>query len=217
MEKKISAITVSDNLLFCGYEDGLVLVWRQERRDVIDKNILKSWKRSRSIVKKEENEKKSSLIINSEENVKNKNIDLNENQNEENEEEEKENENEYEYENENNLNLNMYSHNNSNLHSEESKKNINTESKKNVNDNLNESNSSTKKKGKLYDGPTMSKKYLNYVDKENTMKAYDENFVREGKFRIDDIILFSLKDDITFYKSTMVEEFEKLKDEKGFT
>ena len=212
----ISAITVSDNLLFCGYEDGLVLVWRQERRDVIDKNILKSWKRSRSIVKKEENEKKSSLIINSEENVKNKNIDLNENQNEENEEEEKENENEneYEYENENNLNLNMYSHNNSNLHSEESKKNINTESKKNDNDNLNESNSSTKKKGKLYDGPTMSKKYLNYVDKENTMKAYDENFVREGKFRIDDIILFSLKDDITFYKSTMVEEFEKLKDEK---
>lgn len=50
----ISTITVADNLLFCGYEDGLVLVWRQERRDVVDLNIIKSWKRSRTIVKREE-------------------------------------------------------------------------------------------------------------------------------------------------------------------
>ena len=49
----ISALTVADNLLFCGYEDGLVLVWRQERRDVVDLNIIKSWKRSRTMVKKE--------------------------------------------------------------------------------------------------------------------------------------------------------------------
>ena len=39
----ISALTVSDNLLFCGYEDGLVIVWRQERRDVVDLNIFKSF------------------------------------------------------------------------------------------------------------------------------------------------------------------------------
>ena len=36
---------------------------------------------------------------------------------------------------------------------------------------------------------------------------------REGKYRIDDITLFTLKDDLTFYKSSMVEEFEKMKDE----
>ena len=47
----ISAINVADNLLFCGYEDGLVLVWNQERRNVVDLNTIKSWKRSRTIVK----------------------------------------------------------------------------------------------------------------------------------------------------------------------
>ena len=41
----ISAIKVHDNYLFCGYEDGLVIVWRQERRDVVDINKIKSWKR----------------------------------------------------------------------------------------------------------------------------------------------------------------------------
>ena len=48
----ISSINVADNLLFCGYEDGLVLVWSQERRNVVDLNTIKSWKRSRTIVKK---------------------------------------------------------------------------------------------------------------------------------------------------------------------
>ena len=50
----ISSINVSDNLIFCGYEDGLVLVWRQERRNVVDENIIKSLKRSKTIVKKNE-------------------------------------------------------------------------------------------------------------------------------------------------------------------
>ena len=206
----ISALTIADNLLFLGYEDGLVLVWNQERRDVIDKNILKSWKRSRTMVRKEENEKKSSLIINSEENKQNtkngRNNSINE-QNEENEEEE-------ELESKNNLNLNMDSQNNSHIYSEEESNKINNENKKNENNNnMNRSNSTNKKKGKLYDGPTMSKNYLKYVDKENAMKAYEENFVREGKYRIDDIILFNIKDDLSFYKSTMLEDFQKTKDE----
>ena len=49
----ISSINVADNLLFCGYEDGLVLVWNQERRNVVDLNTIKSWKRSRTIVKQD--------------------------------------------------------------------------------------------------------------------------------------------------------------------
>ena len=47
----ISALTVSDNLLFCGYEDGLVIVWRQERRNVVNLNTIRSWKRSKTIIK----------------------------------------------------------------------------------------------------------------------------------------------------------------------
>lgn len=139
----ISALTIADNLLFLGYEDGLVLVWNQERRDVIDKNILKSWKRSRTMVRKEENEKKSSLIINSEENKQNtkngRNNSINE-QNEENEEEE-------ELESKNNLNLNMDSQNNSHIYSEEESNKINNENKKNENNNnMNRSNSTNKKR-----------------------------------------------------------------------
>ena len=195
----ISYITVSDNLLFCGYEDGLVIVWRQERRDVVDLNIIKSWKRSRTIVKKEEEDiiKTTTILeekkIKKKENIDSKNLEI-----EEVEEEENESKN-----------------NKSNIYSEQSnndlsKNNLNL----NTNNNLNKSNSSTKPKLNLYEGPTMSKKYKNYIDKENLKKAYEENFEREGKYRIDDIILFSLRDDINFYKSSMVEEFEKKKEEK---
>ena len=41
----ISSVIVNNDLIFCGYEDGLVLVWRQERRNVVDMNVIKSWKR----------------------------------------------------------------------------------------------------------------------------------------------------------------------------
>ena len=200
----ISALTVADNLLFCGYEDGLVLVWRQERRDVVDLNIIKSWKRSRTMVKKEEDIMNTVSILeeNKEKKVENNN-NINNNNSKESQIEEVEEENE--------------SKNNSNMVSEHSNINI-VELKKdlnlNTNNNLNKSNTSTKQKLNLYEGPTMSQKYRNYVDKENFKKAYEENFVKEGKYRIDDITLFNLRDDLTFYKSTMVEEFEKMKDEK---
>ena len=202
----ISAITVADNLLFCGYEDGLVLVWRQERRDVVDLNIIKSWKRSRTIIKREEDEiNESSIILKNEENnkYKNKNIEKKMNNSKENEIEEVEEENESKSKN-----------NDSNIYSEQSNNNINIQETKNnlnLNSNNNKSNSTIKN---LYQGPTMSKKYQNYVDRENLKKAYEENFVKEGKYRIDDITLFNLRDDINFYKSSMVEEFEKMKDEK---
>ena len=91
----ISAIKVVDNLLFCGYEDGLVIVWRQERRDVVDLNIFKSWKRSRTIIKKEKEELSRSEISEEEEEVKDKKEESNnikEIQNEEEEEESKNNE-----------------------------------------------------------------------------------------------------------------------------
>jgi hypothetical protein len=84
----------------------------------------------------------------------------------------------------------------------------------NLNTNNNKSNSTSKQKLNLYQGPTISKKYLKYIDKENLKKAYEENFIREGKYRIDDVILFNLRDDLTFCKSSMVEEFEKTKEEK---
>ena len=194
----ISAITVADNLLFCGYEDGLVIVWRQERRDVVDLNIFKSWKRSRTIIKKEKEELSRSEISEEEEDIKDKKEESNnikEIQNEEEEEESKNNESK------------LYSNQSNNL---ESQKNLDL----NTNNNMNKNNISTKSKLNLYEGPTMSKKYINYIDKENLKKAYEENFVKEGKYRIDDIILFGLKDDIDFYKSDMVEEFEKTKNEE---
>ena len=194
----ISAITVADNLLFCGYEDGLVIVWRQERRDVVDLNIFKSWKRSRTIIQKEKEEISRSEISEEEEDVKDKkekSNNIKEIQNEEEEEESKNNESK------------LYSNQSNNL---ESQKNLDL----NTNNNMNKNNISTKSKLNLYEGPTMSKKYINYIDKENLKKAYEENFVKEGKYRIDDIILFGLKDDIDFYKSDMVEEFEKTKNEE---
>ena len=194
----ISAITVADNLLFCGYEDGLVIVWRQERRDVVDLNVFKSWKRSRTIIQKEKEEISRSEVSEEEEDVKDKKEESNnikEIQNEEEEEESKNNESK------------LYSNQSNNL---ESQKNLDL----NTNNNMNKNNISTKSKLNLYEGPTMSKKYINYIDKENLKKAYEENFVKEGKYRIDDIILFGLKDDIDFYKSDMVEEFEKTKNEE---
>ena len=194
----ISAITVADNLLFCGYEDGLVIVWRQERRDVVDLNIFKSWKRSRTIIQKEKEEISRNEVSEEEEDVKDKKEESNnikEIQNEEEEEESKNNESK------------LYSNQSNNL---ESQKNLDL----NTNNNMNKNNISTKSKLNLYEGPTMSKKYINYIDKENLKKAYEENFVKEGKYRIDDIILFGLKDDIDFYKSDMVEEFEKTKNEE---
>ena len=194
----ISAITVADNLLFCGYEDGLVIVWRQERRDVVDLNVFKSWKRSRTIIQKEKEEISRSEISEEEEDVKDKkekSNNIKEIQNEEEEEESKNNESK------------LYSNQSNNL---ESQKNLDL----NTNNNMNKNNISTKSKLNLYEGPTMSKKYINYIDKENLKKAYEENFVKEGKYRIDDIILFGLKDDIDFYKSDMVEEFEKTKNEE---
>ena len=203
----ISTITVADNLLFCGYEDGLVLVWRQERRDVVDLNIIKSWKRSRTIVKRQEeniDENNSSYI--NEKNYKEKKKQNNNSkysQIEEKEEEEEENESKI-----NNSNI-LSNHSSNNINKTESNKNLDL----NINNNLNKSNSSSNNILNLYEGPTMSQKYRNYVDKENIKKAYRENFVREGKYRIDDITLFSLKDDLIFYKSSMVEEFQKMKEE----
>lgn len=196
----ISSITVADNLLFCGYEDGLVLVWRQERRDVVDLNIIKSWKRSRTIVKKEQEEiiRTTSILeekkIKKDEKIDSKRLEIEE------VEEEEENESK-------NNKSNMYSEK---LNNEEEKNNLDL----NTNNNFNKSNSSTKPKLNLYEGPTMSKKYKNYIDKENLQKAYEENFIKEGKYRIDDITLFNLRDDLNFYKSSLVEEFEKKKEEK---
>jgi outer membrane protein assembly factor BamB len=212
----ISTITVADNLLFCGYEDGLVLVWRQERRDVVDNNIIKSWKRSRTIIKSEkedygdDNSSYIRDIINKESQKENnvKNIEIEEKEEEEEKEDENENENENDEENESKINK-------SNLESNQSNNVIIvTESKKNLALNSNNDiNTSQNKKLDLYKGPTMSKKYKKYIDIENMKKAYKENFVREGKYRIDDIILFNLKDDLIFYKSSMVDEFKKMKDE----
>ena len=198
----ISAITVADNLLFCGYEDGLVLVWRQERRDVVDLNIIKSWKRSRTLVKKGEDEKQiqTTSILEEKKNKKMKGDALNRLDIEEVEEEENESKN----------NSYMYSAQ-SNNDNKETKNNLDLK----TNGNENKSNiTATKQKLNLYSGPTMSKKYRNYVDKENLKKAYEDNFVREGKYRIDDIILFNLRDDLSFYKSSLVEECEKKKEEK---
>ena len=199
----ISAIKVADNLLFCGYEDGLVLVWRQERRDVVDLNIIKSWKRSRTMVKKEEDEKQIQTTSILEE-KKNKKVEKDPLKRIEIEEVEEEEENE-----------NLYSaQSNNNMLNDETKNNLDLNTY-NDNNNQNKSNiTTTKQKLNLYTGPTMSKKYRNYIDKENLKKAYEENFVREGKYRLDDIILFNLRDDLTFYKSSMVEEFQKKKEEK---
>ena len=198
----ISSINVADNLLFCGYEDGLVLVWNQERRNVVDLNTIKSWKRSRTIVKQDKtlmeemfgkgkdtsNEKGGVIMYN-------ENDDDEENENDDNEE------------NENNNN------NESKSISEKSNEK-NTKVNNKINNNvLDKIESTYMNKSLLYEGPTLSKKYLDFINIDNVVKAHNENLIREGKYRIDDITLFNLPDDIKYYKSSMVEEFMKTKDE----
>ena len=200
----ISAINVADNLLFCGYEDGLVLVWNQERRNVVDLNTIKSWKRSRTIVKQDKtmmeqmfgkgkdtsNEKEGVIIYNE-----------NEDDNEENENDNEENEN-------NNNDSKSISQRSENKNSK-----INNNNNNLNNNALDKIESTYMNKSLLYEGPTISKKYLDFINIDNVVKAHNENLIREGKYRIDDITLFNLPDDIKYYKSTMVEEFMKTKDE----
>ena len=199
----ISSINVADNLLFCGYEDGLVLVWNQERRNVVDLNTIKSWKRSRTIVKQDKtlmeemfgkgkdtsNEKGGVIMYN-------ENDDDEENENDDNEE------------NENNNN------NNESKSISEKSNEKNTKVNNKINNNvLDKIESTYMNKSLLYEGPTLSKKYLDFINIDNVVKAHNENLIREGKYRIDDITLFNLPDDIKYYKSSMVEEFMKTKDE----
>ena len=197
----ISSINVADNLLFCGYEDGLVLVWNQERRNVVDLNTIKSWKRSRTIVKQDKtlmeemfgkgkdtsNEKGGVIMYN-------ENDDDEENENDDNEE------------NENN--------NNESKSISEKSNEKNTKVNNKINNNvLDKIESTYMNKSLLYEGPTLSKKYLDFINIDNVVKAHNENLIREGKYRIDDITLFNLPDDIKYYKSSMVEEFMKTKEE----
>ena len=199
----ISSINVADNLLFCGYEDGLVLVWNQERRNVVDLNTIKSWKRSRTIVKQDKtlmeemfgkgkdtsNEKGGVIMYN-------ENDDDEENENDDNEE------------NENNNN------NNESKSISEKSNEKNTKVNNKINNNvLDKIESTYMNKSLLYEGPTLSKKYLDFINIDNVVKAHNENLIREGKYRIDDITLFNLPDDIKYYKSSMVQEFMKTKDE----
>ena len=198
----ISSINVADNLLFCGYEDGLVLVWNQERRNVVDLNTIKSWKRSRTIVKQDKtlmeemfgkgkdtsNEKGGVIMYN-------ENDDDEENENDDNEENENNNNNE-----------------SKSLSEKSNEKNTKVNNK--INNNvLDKIESTYMNKSLLYEGPTLSKKYLDFINIDNVVKAHNENLIREGKYRIDDITLFNLPDDIKYYKSSMVEEFMKTKDE----
>ena len=209
----ISSINVSDNLLFCGYEDGLVLVWNQERRNVVDLNTIKSWKRSRTIVKKNKHIINEIFDNNISENQNDKgDIEIyDEKDNDENDEKENHSDNEekeIDFEKNNNIN-------NSNNISEKSEEKNNK-----VNNNLNLGGNDLEKiestfmnKSLFYEGPTLSKKYRNFINKNNIQQAHKENLVREGKYRIDDIILFNLPDDIIYYKSSMIDEFEKTKEE----
>ena len=198
----ISSINVADNLLFCGYEDGLVLVWNQERRNVVDLNTIKSWKRSRTIVKQDKtlmeemfgkgkdtsNEKGGVIMYN-------ENDDDEENENDDNEENENNNNNE-----------------SKSLSEKSNEKNTKVNNK--INNNvLDKIESTYMNKSLLYEGPTLSKKYLDFINIDNVVKAHNENLIREGKYRIDDITLFNLPDDIKYYKSSMVQEFMKTKDE----
>ena len=205
----ISSINVCDNLLFCGYEDGLVLVWNQERRNVVDLNIIRSWKRSRTIVKQKNHiineifDKKEKDKTNSKGNI----IIYNENE-EDDLNEEKENKSDENEENENSEKAN------SNKKSDKVKINENNNINLNLKNNaLEKIESAYFNKSLLYEGPTLSKKYLNFINQDNIIKAHNENLIREGKYRIDDIILFNLPDDIKYYKSSMVEEFMKTKNE----
>ena len=199
----ISSINVADNLLFCGYEDGLVLVWNQERRNVVDLNTIKSWKRSRTIVKQDKtlmeemfgkgkdtsNEKGGVIMYN-------ENDDNEENENDDNEENENNNNNE-----------------SKSLSEKSNEKNTKINNNKINNNVLDKIESTYMNKSLLYEGPTLSKKYLDFINIDNVVKAHNENLIREGKYRIDDITLFNLPDDIKYYKSSMVQEFMKTKDE----
>ena len=204
----ISAINVSDNLLFCGYEDGLVLVWNQERRNVVDLNIIKSWKRSRTIVKQKNHiineifDKKEKDNSNSNGNI----VVYNEHEEDEiNEEKENKSDDNEENENSEKNNSNKKSHVQINENN-----NLNLNLKNNVLDKI---ESTYFNRSLLYEGPTLNKKYLDWINQDDIIKAHNENLVREGKYRIDDITLFSLPDDIIYYKSSMVEEFMKTKNE----
>ena len=68
-------------------------------------------------------------------------------------------------------------------------------------------------KSLLYEGPTLCKKFSDFINSDTIKQAHKENLIREGKFRIDDITLFSTQDDLKYYKSSMVEEFVKKKNE----
>ena len=204
----ISAINVSDNLLFCGYDDGLVLVWNQERRNVVDLNIIKSWKRSRTIVKQKNHiineifDKKEKDNSNSNGNI----VVYNEHEEDEiNEEKENKSDDNEENENSEKNNSNKKRHVQINENN-----NLNLNLKNNVLDKI---ESTYFNRSLLYEGPTLNKKYLDWINQDNIIKAHNENLVREGKYRIDDITLFSLPDDIMYYKSSMVEEFMKTKNE----
>ena len=204
----ISAINVSDNLLFCGYEDGLVLVWNQERRNVVDLNIIKSWKRSRTIVKQKNHiineifDKKEKDNSNSNGNI----VVYNEHEEDEiNEEKENKSDDNKENENSEKNNSNKKSHVQINENN-----NLNLNLKNNFLDKI---ESTYFNRSLLYEGPTLNKKYLDWINQDDIIKAHNENLVREGKYRIDDITLFSLPDDIMYYKSSMVEEFMKTKNE----
>ena len=206
----ISSINVADNLLFCGYEDGLVLVWSQERRNVVDLNTIKSWKRSRTIVKKNKHIIKE-IFDNDLTTTKNNKGDIilydekDQDDEEENEKNSDEEEKEIDIEKNNNFN------NSNNISQRSEEKNNNR--KTNIKNDLEKIDSIDVNKSLLYEGPTLSKKYLNFMNEEGIKQAHKENLVREGKYRIDDITLFNLQDDIIYYKSSMVEEFMKTKNE----
>ena len=206
----ISSINVADNLLFCGYEDGLVLVWSQERRNVVDLNTIKSWKRSRTIVKKNKHIIKE-IFDNDLTTTKNNKGDIilydekDQDDEEENEKNSDEEEKEIDIEKNNNFN------NSNNISQRSEEKNNNR--KTNIKNDLEKIDSINMNKSLLYEGPTLSKKYLNFINEEGIKQAHKENLVREGKYRIDDITLFNLQDDIIYYKSSMVEEFMKTKNE----
>ena len=203
----ISSVIVNNDLIVCGYEDGLVLVWHQERRNVVDINVIKSWKRSRSIIKQTK-EIVSELSQVEPGEYKELNIEkhlLNENEveekNEDNDENEMNNENNY--------------LNNSDILNDKSLGNniISTKNNINVNNELDKIESTNMNKSLLYEGPTLCKKYMDFMNRENIIQAHKENLIREGKYRIDDITLFNLEDDLKYYKSSMIEEFTKAKDE----
>ena len=212
----ISAINVCDNYLFCGYEDGLVLVWSQERRDVVDFNKIRSWKRSRTIITKDKEIIDEIFYRKKKENdkVNEENMKVIENVDEENEDDDDNN-------NDERNNKNILKIDNSNDISEKSNDNININNKETHNNITNIKNieldridSTYYNRSNFYEGPTLSKKYLDFINEDNIRQAHNENLIREGKYRLDDITLFNLEDDLVYYKSSMVEEFMKTKDEK---